>query len=390
MKYIFSLIMFAVFATGITSCESDSTSGGSSSTTKELEVTPSKTSVGIYETFDIKARMTNMPLSDVLVKIDYGDGRIETLGAGVERTHSYTIVGTYTITVKAIDEYTRDTLATKSIQIIVSDVVPMVAFDRDIIDTAIQISDYGAELGGVTFTFTTNTFISKVRYQFGDGVTLIDSTDPSYSISHAYQSVGTYTVILDVYNDKGNYWDSDTMTCTIRLQEATLDMLTSSYNISVRFAVDSTSSIYPSITPYGVYTEAGIGAANDATPDVTWTGNSFTAQTVYGGNEYLHFTGTISSDLKKLETMTVSILDSAYAGEESKLGYKLSNLEFYGMNSEVVIYRAVNRELSSFASDIYLSGHAGSVRSAGSTSDMIYHIRNLKTPAPYAYVVFTR
>lgn len=379
--------MFALLASGITSCESDSTSSGS--TTKELEITPSKTSVGIYETFTIKGRMTNTPLSDVHMKIDYGDGRIEVIGAGTERTHSYTIVGTYTVTVKAIDVYTEDTLATKSIQIIVSDVVPVATFDRGIIDTAIQISDYGAELGGVTFTFTTNTFISKVRYQFGDGVTLIDSTDPSYSISHAYQSVGTYTVILDVYNDKGNYWASDTMTCTIRLQEPTLDMLTSAYNVSVIFALDSTSSIYPHFKLYG-HTDASIGAQNDATPDVTWTGNSFTAQTVYGGNEYLHFTGTISSDLKKLETMTVSILDSAYAGEESKLGYKLSNLEFYGMNSEVVIYRAVNRELSSFASDIYLSGHAGSVRSAGSTSGMIYQIRNLKTPAPYAYVVFTR
>jgi PKD repeat protein len=387
MKYILYLLVLSVLATGITSCESDSTS--SDGTTKELEVTPSKTSLGVYESFTIKARMTNTALSDVDMKIDFGDGAIDTRRAGYEISHSYTLAGTYTVTVKAIDVYTEDTIATKTVQIIVSDVIPHVAFDSDNIDASVMISDFSAELDGVTFTFTTNAKISKVRYQFGDGTTLTDSTAPSYSTSHSYQSPGTYTVILDVYNDKGNYWASDTMKCTIRLQEATLDMLTGSYNATVAFAVDSTSSMYPSVKSYE-HLEAGIGNINDATPDVTWTGNSFDAHYVSGSRQDFHFTGAISSDFKKLESMTVSISDSILDDRVSTYSYRLSNLEFYGMNNEVVIYRAVYRELSSFASDINFSGDMSFIRRVGNRSDMLYQIKNLQTPRPYAYVIFTR
>jgi len=68
MKYILYLLVLSVLASSITSCESDNPSSGS--TTKELEVTPSKTSVGIYEDFTIKGRMTNTPLSDIDLNID--------------------------------------------------------------------------------------------------------------------------------------------------------------------------------------------------------------------------------------------------------------------------------------------------------------------------------
>lgn len=389
MKYILYLLIFVVFASSLTSCDSESPSS-SNSTTKELEVTPSKTSVGIYETFTIKARMTNTPLSDIKLQIDYGDG-IKAAGyilAGTVNYHTYDSVGTYTVTVKAIDVYTEDTIATKSLQIIVNDVIPLVAFDSDIIDRAIAISRYGAQFEAVTFTFTTNTFISKVRYQFGDGVTLVDSTSLGHSTSHTYKSPGTYKVILDVYNDKGDYWASDTMTCIVRLAEATLDMLMSSDNVTVAFAVDSTSSMYPSVKSYE-HLEAGIGNVNDAPRDVTWTGNSFDAHYVNGSRkEDYHFTGVISSDFKKLETMTVSVIDSS--SEVCKYGYTLSDLELYGTNNEVVVYRAVYRPLSSFASDTYLSGNIGGIRRVGNTSDMIHYVKNLQTPRPYAYVVFTR
>jgi PKD repeat protein len=390
MKYILYLLILGVLATGVTSCDSNNPSS-SGSTTKELEVVPSKTSVGLYESFSIRARMTNTPLSDVDITIDYGDGEpTATVRAGYDITHAYTKVGTFNVSVKAIDIFTDDTVATKTLQIIVSDVIPMVAFDSDNIDASVMISDYYAQLNPVTFTFTTNTYISKVRYQFGDGTTLIDSTGPSYSISYRYQSPGTYKVILDVYNDKGNYWASDTITCTLRLQEATLGMLTSAYNISVRFAVDSTSSIYSLVKQYGGATEAGIGGANDPIPVATWTGNSFDAQYVYADDQYFHFTGTISSDSKNLESMIVSIRDSAYLGGVSKYGYTLSDLEFYGMNDNVVIYRTAYHPLSSFASDIYLSGEVAQIRRVGNRSDMLYGIESLKTPPPYAYVVFTR
>jgi hypothetical protein len=387
MRYILYLLVFAVLATGLTSCESDSTS--SSSTTKELEVTPSKTSVGVYETFSIKARMTNTPLSDVMLYIDFGDGvKKGHIMAGDVTYHKYGTIGTYTITVTAVDEYTQDTLATKSIQIIVSDVIPVVAFTRGLIDTTVQ-NDYEGRLVRISFPFTANAPISKVDYQFGDGNTLTVSDGGIRS--YYYLSPGTHRVIIDVYNDKGDYWASDTMTCIIRLPDVTLDMLTSAYNVGVALVFDSTSSIYPSLKPYA-YLQAGIGNRYDSVKKVTWTGSSFNVHIAYDTRTDFKIAGTISSDLKTIETMTVSFFDSISTNMLLKYGYTLSNLELCGMNNEVVIYRAAYRSLSTFTSDEYFEAknYPYESKRIGDISSMIDNTARLYIPAPYAYVVFTR
>ncbi len=385
MKYIFSVIMFALFAIGITSCESQNPS--SSSTTKELEVTPSKTSVGIYETFTIKARMTNTPLSDVYIKIDYGNGQVNnSMNAGQERGFAYDKTGTYAVTVTAFDAYTDAQLASKTITIIVSDVIPLVAFTRDLIDTTVQ-NDYEGRLVRISFPFTANAPISKVHYQFGDGNTLTVSDDGIRS--YYYQSPGTHKVIIDVYNDKGNYWASDTMIVTIRLPEVTLDMLTSAYNVSVALVVDSTSSTYnPIFQPL----TAGIGNQYDSVKRITWTGNSFEAYYIYSTRQHYSITGTLSSDLKNVETITVSILDSIGTSSLLKYRYTLSNLELCGMNNNIVIYRVAYRSLSSFVSDEYFEDRNYPFDSyrIGDISSTMGNWSSFYVRPPYAYVVFTR
>jgi len=395
MKYILYLLVLGVLATSVTSCDSNNPSS-SSSTTKELEVTPSKTSVGIYENFTIKARMTNTPLSDVYLKVDYGNGQVyNEMPAGQDRGFSYDKTGTYTVTVTAFDVYTDAQLATKTITIIVSDVIPSVTFARDVIDTTLMTRGDGS-LGYITFSYTTNAPVTKARYHYGDG--RVDSVLGNYPMSLSYESAGTYKVIVDVYNDKGNYWASDTMTVIIRLPGVTTAMLTSAYNVSVSLAVDGTSPIFASIQPYK-HIDVGIGAQNDTTnrTKLTWSGNSFDASFYYkpadSGSARIEykFIGTLSSDLKQLETMTVSVYDSTYYTTVSKYGYKLSNLELCGMNDEVVIYRAAYRPLTTFASDEYLTvKYISDFDQIGYISTMLRRCVEVRKELPYAYVVFTR
>lgn len=398
MKYILYLFILGVFAAGITSCDSGNPSS-SGSTAKELEVTPSKTSVGIYEKFTVKARMTNTPLSDVYMKIDLGDGQVvQPVGAGSDISHSYDKTGTYTVTVTAFDSYTDVQIASKTITIIVSDVIPTVTFTRDLIDTTLTTRSDGT-LGDITFSYTTNAPVTKARFHWGDG--RMDSLPYYNPKSMYYESSGTFKVIVDIYNDKGDYWASDTMTLIIRLPEVTFDMLTTAYNVSVSLAPDGSSPIYQSVKTMR-HIDAGLGYQNDTTgkSTISWNGNTFTVSRLYIGSDTISslgdinniFTGTLSSDLKKLVSMNVSISDSLFSNKITRYGYQLSNLELCGVNDEVVIYRAAYRALSSFTSNEYFGAYSNSsyTNASENVSAMLRKCVQSRTDLPYAYVVFTR
>ena len=351
MKHYYILILLASIS--FSSCESE-TPIGYGDPQPEIEITPSKTSVGLYEIFTVKARIKSRPLSDVNIVIDFGDGQQQSNVAGYSFTHKYTKTGTYVITVSAYNARNDSPFGKNYLTMTVADTSPRVTFTRELIDTTYQL-DRVVDYSYVSFPFTTNTTIGKVRYQFGDGYTFTDSLYYYKPMSYVYQAPGTHKVIIDVYNEKQEYWGSDTMTCIIRLPEITLDMLTSAVNISVALAVDKTSPVYEWFN-ISREIKVGISAPYSPASKITWVGNSFNASNISGSitDGYLQdyqFTGTISNDMQKLETMTVSVYDSAYRSTATKYGYKLFNLELCGMSDRVIVYRAAYRPLSTFVSD---------------------------------------
>ncbi|HEY6170791.1 MAG TPA: PKD domain-containing protein [Candidatus Kapabacteria bacterium] len=396
MKHYYILILLAA-ALGFSGCESDNPTSNSNDTKKELEVLPTSITIERFKEFSIKARMTNTALSDVYITIDFGDGKTpSTTGAGSEISHSYTEVGTFTITFSAYDAFTKLLIATKTITAVVNDITPIVSFARSQIDTTIETTFAGA-LDGIYFPATSNVPFTKFVCDFGDGIQM--GTVQGLSLYHEYESPGTYTVRVDGYDDKNNYLASDTMTCTVRLPAITLSMLTSAKSISVSFSPDNTSPIYTAIDSLG-YLDAEIAFQNYFEHKASWNGNNYDVRYTIdsGGNQRAldhHFSGTISSDLQKITEMNVSIYDSIkHMGsiQPSKYGYRLNDLELSGINSEIVVYRAAYRQLSSFASNEYASSLKGkSMWSIGNLSNHFYYIHSIAARhPPYAYVIFSR
>lgn len=391
MKHYFILILLSV-ALGFSACESESPIGYDDPQ-PEIEITPSKIRVGLYETYTVKARIKSRPLSEVNIVIDFGDGQPQEYNvAGYAFTHKYSKTGTYVVTVSAFNMRNDSPYGKNYVSVTVTDTSPRVTFTRDLIDTTYQL-DRVVDYSYVSFPFTTNTTIGKVRYQFGDGYAFTDSLYYYKTMSYVYQAPGTHKVIIDVYNEKQEYWASDTMTCIIRLPEVTLDMLTSAINISVGLAVDKTSPVYES---FNVSREikVGISAPYFPTSKITWAGNSFHASYTSGSItagylEDCQFTGTISNDRQKLETMTVSAYDSANWPIATKYGYKLFNLELCGMSDRVIVYRAAYRPLSTFVSDEYCSGEISDARKLGQIFNLPT-LPDIRYSRPYAYVSFTR
>ncbi|MFY0600830.1 MAG: PKD domain-containing protein [Cyclobacteriaceae bacterium] len=126
---------------------------------------------------------------------DFGDG---TSGTGAEVTKSYTELGSYTVTLTANYESCGVQTQTTSVSID-SGSTP---------DVSMQFSDENV-CPGEAISFFTLTEGETYLWDFGDG-----STSSDKSTSHAYESLGEYTVTLSVTNGCGN---TGTHTQTVNL-----------------------------------------------------------------------------------------------------------------------------------------------------------------------------
>lgn len=117
----------------------------------------------------------------------YGDG---STGSGVTAKHTYASAGTYTVTLTVTDDHGATSTVTKSVTTGAANVAPTAKF------TATP-SGLTAAFDGTGSTDSDGT-VTGYAWTFGDGATATGST-----VSHTYDTAGTYTVTLTVTDDGG-------------------------------------------------------------------------------------------------------------------------------------------------------------------------------------------
>jgi PKD repeat protein len=135
---------------------------------------------------------TNTSQNATTYEWNFGDGNTSTIK---DPTHSYSITGSFTITLSATGKGGNN-LASKSITVISP--VPVASFTTD---------KATAEVGeAITFTNTSQNATSYL-WDFGDGSTSTDENS-----THSYTTAGTFTISLSVTGDGGTNTSSINIT----------------------------------------------------------------------------------------------------------------------------------------------------------------------------------
>ena len=158
---------------------------------------------------------------------DFGDGNGS---SEATPTHSYTEVGTYSVTLAVTSPYGDDEL-TKDSAIDVVCPAPTVAFGADVVDgqapLEVQFTDLSETYAGCGAT--------ALEWDFGDGDTAADTSNPA----HTYDAAGTYTVALTYTTDYGTFTETKTdlvnVTCGVPDAGFTADVTTGDAPLTVQF-----------------------------------------------------------------------------------------------------------------------------------------------------------
>ena len=118
---------------------------------------------------------------------DFGDSNT---GAGATATHTYTLPGTYVVSLTVTDNRGAKTTVTHSVTATLPNVAPTAAFTTAATDLAVAVNGSGS-------TDTDGT-VASYAWDFGDGATASGST-----ANHTYAAAGTYTISLTVTDNKG-------------------------------------------------------------------------------------------------------------------------------------------------------------------------------------------
>jgi|GEM_PF-237165 len=118
---------------------------------------------------------------------DFGDSNT---GTGATATHTYTLPGTYVVSLTVTDNRGAKNTVTHSVTATLPNVAPTAAFTTTATDLAVAVNGSGS-------TDTDGT-VASYAWDFGDGATASGST-----ANHTYAAAGTYTISLTVTDNKG-------------------------------------------------------------------------------------------------------------------------------------------------------------------------------------------
>lgn len=396
MKHYIILFLLAAFA--LSGCESDMVATSNNNTTdtikKELVVVPTSITTERYKEFSLKARITNVPLSDVYFHVDFGDGRwAQTVGGGNNATHFYIDSGHFTITIKAYDGFTDSLLGTTTIPAIVGEITPSINFTHGDIDTTLQLTT--STYPDIYFRVESNVPNAIIAFDYGDNTS--DSTTLGFC-SHGYESAGTYTVIARVYSDNGIFQTSDTLSCTIHRPKLTFDYLAQFGNMYYTLSLDNSSSIYTKVDSFNPI-EYVFSLSYTTGVIAKWENNSLQYSHYYVGadssivnfnNESAHV--IFSSDMNKIESVKINFYDSTTWGGNTyytQYAFKATDLEYLGRDATHIIYRVVLKPTSEYVSEEYFRTSSMSYDKVGgpsykTTKNYIGEARK----GPYAYIIF--
>jgi PKD repeat protein len=375
--------------------------GGNNNAAHTLLVSPDTDHLLVYEQDTFKVRATNMPASELLFDWDFGDKNyIYPLDESSSRIfHTYSDTGNYTIHVRATDYFNDTLVAEKSIDVHVG----LPSRDVDIYphlgDTLVATILYGDYLSLPLISFFATSDLASntvsVEWNFGDNSN--DTTvKSSSSCTHYFPGFGTYVVRAKVFDKYGNFWGSDSETITIREPKTDLSSIVSKGKISIILYLDSTVSFFYQLPFQGF--QLALPIVNDSVNTSSWNSTSlilhheqqFEAPSLYFEDVKYDMAARLSSDLRSIDALSLSFLDSIETPYEQKVkyGFNLKNLMLFGTNDSMVVYMTSNRPLNDFSSDIIYSSSNMNVYPYGNPPQSYWYPPLRRNPS--AMVIFSK
>ncbi len=356
MKYI-SLFVIALFL--LSSCSEDPVST-TADTKPYIEVSPDSLAGNTYTSYDFKARLHNFPYDNVSYTWYFGEG--DTIYKNVNSAASwrYDNPGSYTLSVVAYDRFADTIIATKYMPIVIADAKPYVTLTPTTSDTLIRTI-----ITGIPYTlwFEAETNLPNDRAIFhwyfsgGPQDTVSEYFD---DMGFHFNTTGLHTVRVDVYDDSGKYWASDTTTINVRIEPVTQEMLSNATQVTVQLY--SQRILEDSLDYYRTII-AGVEKGKNQSTHLTVNANTFSGNTLdaivdppWHRTHSVQFTGQFNNDLTQLESVHVQAWDSIYHTDTlfagNTVSFDLKNVSLLSVTKDYVVYLAYDKPLSSYAENI--------------------------------------
>lgn len=384
MKHIHPFLLLVTIA--LASCESDEVTTTSGS--KKLEILPRSLEGEQYVEYTFKAHVTNMPIQDGIYYWDFDEGRgLNEQSWKVDTTFYQSKV--HYVKVKAVDAITEEVLGFDSIRVDIRPPVHFVDVFPKTFDNEVRMEPDGSLLDAISFVANTSVPSHNLimKWDFGDGSAIKESFANNYSISHKFPGPGNYMVIVKAYEKAPEtYIGTDTSTVNIRFPDFSVEELFNSVTVAVYLALDSTSPITKdSLFSNPLRVQFPLRGNTLALRD----GTSYSVQ-YHETAEHDTLTGTISSDLRIIPSLRVSVNDS-YFTSDNKLIYtfELHDLQLFAVTPLQIIYKAPSPILADFAKNIMYYSKFGNY-SAGFFHPAVLIVPAAATPGCFGLVIFDR
>jgi hypothetical protein len=401
MKYLPRLLLLSLAF--LVSCESNELTN--TSLEKKLVLNPTSLEGEQYVQYTFKAKVTNVPFSDVTIYWDFDEGRGYHADSNLNMQyvqHTFYEPRIYNVRVKAVDFFSEEVLGLDSIRVDVRPPVAFVDLSPNVLDTVLPISINGRTEPPIYFTVKTSSPLNLIKtvWDYGDGEIYEDSVSPGDGGN--YFLPGPHTVRVSAYEKSGRYLGSDSAIVTVRFPSFTIGDLSRSKSIVAALRIDSLHPVAKDslfLNPLAVQftkSDTVVRMQFGATDLYLW----YDKESNLGGKTQQHDTlhGVLSDDLRSIRSLNVIVRDSGFTlyPFASKLvtlryTYELTNLELFAVNNSMIVYSSKSNSLSDFLNALSFSAAGNANYAAGSFAPNSggNFIPSIK-PGVFGLVIFNR
>jgi hypothetical protein len=398
IKHIRSFVFLLIALVG--GCESELTTTTSQTGERKLVLNPTHLEAQQYDICTLRARITNMPISDAkfLWDLDEGQG-FSREGSEIHTTFYENKV--HTVRVKAIDAFNDASFGYDSLKVNVRPPVRFVKLIPSTTDTLMPIRNDGSLCCELKFTINASSPAWNLRkvWDFGDGTG--EFVDSMSSVTyHRFARAGTHRVHVDVYERTGLHVGSGDTLITFQFPPFSVEQLATASSVSAFVDVGTqheviNDSLFTNPLATTICTNCGSFAELSGVQASTST----VSASMDHDAGWIRLRDTIvaafSDDHKKLLSVRVSVNDSGRLGGGVtdgylKYTYALRDLELLVVNSQVIVYRSESDDINHFLFDLEFNALSHPNHHAGSLTGTGTPFIEQRKPAPFAVIVFTR
>jgi hypothetical protein len=398
--------LFAIFLTcmafALSSCESDkitSTPNTNDSTAleKKLIVEPARLEAEQYDRYTLKARVTNVPISEVAFEWDFDEGFGFQPGEWTMNVE-FTQNKIHNVRVKALDFFTNKLIDEDTIRVDVRPKTIFARFDPD--SFVVEVNHFRMNTDGslnipaqVPMFYKTSSPPQAVAIaiDWGDGATSFDSLGQSH-LFHAYLFPDTFQIILTAYEKFGVYLGADTGKVFFRMPSVTQYGVGTAASVDVYLVIDSLHPLKQDSllkNPFALRIDQHGADAVAAYDD-----RNFSVFLDRYSGPVLHDTisGTFANNFQILQSLHVGVNETQTSPSASlRYSFDLQNLELLAVTTKEIVYRSKTPLLDDFLKNVSFSAEGTTNTPSGTFGKSVsIGIDNIPATKPgvFAIVVF--